>query len=133
MVDLVAGQIQLMFATSASAIPYINAGRLRPLAVTTSQRTSLLPGLPTVAEAGVKGFEANNWYGVLAPINTPRTIIERLNREFVYVLGLPEIKAGLQKQGLDPTPSSPEEFGAYIKTEVVKWASVVKAANIKAE
>ncbi len=131
MVDLVAGQTQLMFATAASAIPYINSGRIRALAVTTAQRTSLLPDLPTVSEAGVRGFEANNWYGVLAPLNTPRPIIDRLNREFVATLTMPDIRAALHKQGLDATPGTPDEFGAYIKSEVAKWANVIKTANIE--
>jgi tripartite-type tricarboxylate transporter receptor subunit TctC len=131
MVDLVGGQIQMMFATAASAIPFMNSGRIRSIAVTTIKRASFLPDVPTVSESGVKGFEANNWYGVLAPLKTPRPIIDKLNKEFVAILLSPEIKTDLQKQGLDPTPSSPDEFGAYIHSEVKKWAGVVKTAHIK--
>ena len=130
MVDLVAGNINLIFATAASAIPHIKTGRIKALAVTTSKRSGLVPELPTVAEAGLKDFEANNWYGILVPAKTPRPIIDRLNKEIVAVLNLPDIKAFLFKQGLDVAPSTPEAFGAYIRSEKIKWEKVVKAAKL---
>jgi tripartite-type tricarboxylate transporter receptor subunit TctC len=133
MVDLLGGQIHLIFATAASAVPHIKAGKIRPLAVTTTKRSKLVPELPTVAEAGVPNFEANNWYGVVVPAKTPRAIVDRLNKEFVAVLNLPEIRDILFKQGLDASPSTPEEFGAYIKSEGEKWAKVIRAAGIKAQ
>jgi len=129
-VDLVAGNINLIFATAASAMPHITSGRIRALAVTTAKRSGLVPDLPTISEAGLKGFEANNWYGVIVPAGTPRAIINRLNKEFVAVLNLPEVKEFLFKQGLDTAPSTPEDFGAYIRSEKAKWEKVIKAAGL---
>lgn len=130
-VDLLAGNIQLIFATAASAIGHIKTGKIRPLAVTTAKRSALVPDLPTVAEAGLPGFEANNWNGFLVPAKTPRPIINRLNKELATALLLPDIKEFLFKQGLDAAPGTPEEFGAYMKSEMAKWAKVIKAAGIK--
>ncbi len=133
MTDLLGGQINLIFATAASAIPHINSGKIKGLAVTTSNRSKLVPDLPTVAEAGLPGFEANNWYGIVVPAKTPRPIIDRLNKEFVAVLSLPDVKEMLFKQGLDIHPSTPEAFGSYIKSETIKWAKVIKASGAKPE
>jgi tripartite-type tricarboxylate transporter receptor subunit TctC len=132
MTDLLGGQINLIFATAASAIPHVQSGKIRGLAVTTTKRSKLVD-LPTVAEAGLPGFEANNWYGVVVPAKTPRPIIDRLNKEFVAVLNMPEITKILFNQGLDAHPSTPEEFGAYIKSETTKWARVIKASGAKPE
>ena len=129
-VDLVAGNIQLIFATAASAVPHINTGKLRALGVTTAKRSALVPDLPTLSEAGVRGFDANNWYGVLVPAKTPRPIINRLNREIVAVLNLPDVKKILFASGLDAAPSTPEQFGAYIRSEKDKWEKVIKAAGL---
>jgi tripartite-type tricarboxylate transporter receptor subunit TctC len=133
MVDLVGGQINLIFATAASAIPHIQSGKIRALAVTTLNRSKLVPELPTVSEAGLKGFEANNWYGIVVPAKTPKPIIERLNKEFVAVLNMPDVREVLFKQGLDAAPSTPDAFGAYIKAETAKWAKVIKASGAKPE
>lgn len=133
MTDLLGGQINLIFATAASAIPHIKSGKIRGLAVTTSNRSKLVPELPTVAEAGLPGFEANNWYGIVVPAKTPRPIIDRLNKEFVAVLNAPDVKEVLFRQGLDAAPSTPEAFGAYIKSETVKWAKVIKVSGAKPE
>jgi len=132
MIDLVAGNIQLVFATAASAVPQIKAGRIKGLAVTTAKRSGLMPDLPTISEAGLKGFDANNWYGIVVPAKTPRPIINRLNAEVAKILHMPEIKTFLFNQGLDVAPGTPEQFGAYIKSERAKWAKVVKAAGAKA-
>ncbi len=132
MIDLVAGHINLIFATAASAVPQIKAGRVKGIAVTTIKRSQLVPDLPTVSEAGLKGFDANNWYGLLAPAKTPRPIINRLNSEVARILNLPEIKTFLFNQGLDVAPGTPEQFAAYIKSERVKWAKVVKESGAKA-
>ncbi|MBM3358018.1 MAG: tripartite tricarboxylate transporter substrate binding protein [Betaproteobacteria bacterium] len=131
MVDLIAGHVHMIFATAATANPQIKAGKIRPLAVTTLKRAVSLPDVPTLSEAGIKGFEANNWYGLLAPAKTPRPIIDRLNREFVAALRLPDVKEFLLAQGLEPAPSTPEEFADYIKAEMAKWAKVVKASGAK--
>jgi tripartite-type tricarboxylate transporter receptor subunit TctC len=133
MIDLLGGNIQLIFATAASAVGHIKSGKIRALAVTTLKRSPLVPDLPTVAETGLKGFEANNWYGILVPAKTSRAIIMRLNKDVSTALTTPDVKELLFKQGLDAAPESPEAFGAYIKSELTKWAKVVKAAGLKAE
>jgi tripartite-type tricarboxylate transporter receptor subunit TctC len=133
MIDLLAGNIQLIFATAASSVAHIKSGKIRAIAVTTAKRAPLVPDLPTVAETGLKGFEANNWYGVVVPAKTPRPIIDRLNKNIATALLVPDVKELLFKQGLDVAPDSPEAFGAYIKSETVKWAKVIKAAGLKAE
>ena len=130
-IDLLAGNINLIFATGASSINHVKAGKIRALGVTTARRSALAPQLPTIAEAGLPGFEANNWNGVVVPAKTPRPIINRLNREFTAALSLPDIKSFLFNQGLDAAPSTPEAFASYIKSETAKWAKVIKAAGIK--
>jgi len=132
-IDLLAGNINLIFATGASSINHVKAGKIRALGVTTAKRSALAPELPTIAEAGLPGFEANNWNGVVVPAKTPRAIINRLNKEFTAALSLPDIKEFLFNQGLDAAPGTPEEFAAYIKSETAKWAKVIKAAGIKVE
>ena len=131
-IDLVAGNIQLIFATAASAVPQIKSGRIKGIAVTTLKRSQLVPDIPTISEAGLKGFDANNWYGLLVPANTPRPIIDRLNKETARILNTQEIKTLLFNQGLDVAPGTPEQFGAYIKSERAKWAKVIKASGAKA-
>ncbi len=133
MIALVSGEVELIFATVETAVPQIKAGKIRALGVTTAKRSALLPELPTIAEAGVPGYEANNWNGVLAPAKTPAAIVERLNREIGKVLGAQEVKDALFRQGFDAWPSTPQEFGAYIKAEIAKWAKVVKASGMKME
>ncbi len=130
MIDLLAGNINFIFATAASAVPHIKTGKIRALAVTTMKRSQLVPDLPTVSEAGIKGFDANNWYGVLAPGKTPRPIIDRLNKEIVAVLNMSDVKDLLFKSGLDAAPTTPEAFGAYIRSEKAKWEKVIKAAGL---
>jgi tripartite-type tricarboxylate transporter receptor subunit TctC len=129
-IDLLGGNIHLIFATAASSIGHIKTGKIRALAVTTAKRSALVPDLPTVAEAGLPGFEANNWNGFLVPAKTPRTIINQLNKEITAALTLPDIKDFLFKQGLDAAPGTPEEFGAYMKSELDKWAKVIKASGV---
>jgi tripartite-type tricarboxylate transporter receptor subunit TctC len=133
MIDLLGGNINLIFATAASSVGHIKSGKIRAIAVTTAKRAPLVPDLPTIAETGLKGFEANNWYGVVVPAKTPRAIINRLNKDVSTALTVPATKELLFKQGLDVAPDSPEAFGAYIKSETVKWAKVIKAAGLKAE
>src|SRR6202162_4601990 len=116
MIDLVGGQVQLVFATAASAVPQIKGGKIKGIAVTTAKRSALMPNLPTIAEAGLPGFDANNWYGLLAPAKTPRPIVMRLNAEVTKVLAMPDVKDFLFNQGLDPAPGTPEHFVACIKS-----------------
>ena len=133
MSDLVGGQVHLIFATTASSIPHLRSGRIKGIAVTTAKRSALLPDLPTISEAGLNGFDANNWYGLVVPAKTPRAIIDQLNAEVRKVLAMPEVKTTLFNQGLDPAPGTPEEFGAYIRSERAKWARVIKESGAKAE
>ena len=131
MVDLLAGNINLIFATAASSIAHIKAGKARALAVTTAKRSALVPDLPTVAEAGLKGYEANNWNGFYVPAGTPRPVVNRLNKELSTALLAPDIKEFLFKQGLDAAPGTPEQFAKYMKSEYAKWNKVIAAAGIK--
>jgi len=132
-IALVSGEVNMVFATAETAVPQVKAGKIRALGVTTAKRSALLPDLPTIAEGGLPGYEANNWYGLLAPAKTPAAIVERLNREVVKVLNMPNVKEQLFRSGLDASPSTPKEFGAYIKSEMAKWSKVVKASGAKAE
>jgi len=133
MSDLVGGQVNLIFATTASSIPHLKSGRIKGIAVTTAKRSALLPDLPTISEAGLAGFDANNWYGLVVPAKTPRAIIDQLNAEVTRVLNMPDVKTTLFNQGLDPAPGTPEQFGAYIRSERAKWAKVIKESGAKPE
>src|SRR5215467_13366291 len=131
--DVIAGQAQLMFATSASAIPYIKAGRLRALAVTTSLRSSGVPDLPTVSEAGLPGFEAITWHGVVVPSATPAPLVERLNADIVQALRSRDLRERLESLGAELAPGSPQDFADYIAREIPKWAKVVQDSGARAE
>jgi len=133
MIELVGGQVQLVFATPPTAVPQIKSGKIRGLAVTTLKRSSVMPDLPTISESGLKGYDADNWYGVVVPVKTPKPIVTRLNTEIVKALNAPDLKELFFTQGLDPAPSTPEQFGAYIKSELGKWAKVIKASGAKAD
>jgi tripartite-type tricarboxylate transporter receptor subunit TctC len=130
--DLIAGQVQVMFATTVESIGYIRAGRLRALAVTTATRSDTLPDIPTVGEF-LPGYEASGWFGIGAPKNTPVEIIEKLNREINAGLAEPKMKARLADLGGTPLLGSPADFGKLIADETEKWAKVIRAANIKAD
>ena len=132
MVDLIAGQVQVVFSSAATAVPQAKAGKIRALAVTTARRSAALPDLPTVAETGLSGYEADNWYGFVIPAQTPVAIINRYHAELTRALGLPDVRQALSLQGLDVRTSSAQEFGAYMKSEFDKWARVIKAAGISA-
>jgi tripartite-type tricarboxylate transporter receptor subunit TctC len=129
--DVIAGQVQMMFATSASVIPYIKAGRLRALAVTTAQRSASVPELPTVAEAGVPGFEATTWHGVVVPAATPAAIVARLNEEINSALGEKDLKDRLTSLGAEISTGTPKQFTDYIAREIPKWAKVVKDSGAR--
>ena len=130
-ISSISGEIAANFPSVPTAIPYIKAGKLRGLGVTMAKRTAALPDVPSIAEAGVPGYEATQWFGMLAPAGTPRPIIDRLNHEMVKLLKSPEVRDRLIADGTDPAPTTPEEFGAYIKSETEKWTKVIKAAGIK--
>ena len=133
MIDLLSGQLQLMFATTSTSLQHIRSGKLRALAVTTVKRSVLAPELPTMIEAGMPGFEVNNWYGLVAPAKVPPEIIATLNRQVRAALDSPDVKDSMVKQGLDPAGGTPEEFGAYIKSELAKWSKVVRTAGATAQ
>jgi tripartite-type tricarboxylate transporter receptor subunit TctC len=116
-----------------TALAYIKAGRLRALGVTGARRSSAAPEIPTIAEAGVPGYEATQWFGIVAPAGTPRAIVERWHRETVRALKDPAVRERLVADGADPVGSTPEEFAAYLRSETEKWAKVVKAIGIQPE
>jgi tripartite-type tricarboxylate transporter receptor subunit TctC len=131
--DLIGGRLQLVFIGIPAPAPHVKSGRLRALAVIAAQRSPQLPETPTVAEAGMPGFEVTTWYGILAPAKTPRAIVTRLNREVSAILKDPETKERLAVIGAEPAPGAPEEFGTYIKQEIAKWADVVRKAGLQAD
>ncbi len=132
-IDLLAGQIQMLIGGMSSVMPHIKAQRLRAVAVTSAQRSPAAPDVPTVAESLMPGFEATAWYGVLAPAGASPAIVSRLQGEFARALAVPEVKQRLDNLGYVIVANTPGEFAAYIKTEITKWAKVVKASGAKAE
>jgi tripartite-type tricarboxylate transporter receptor subunit TctC len=133
MIDLIAGHVQVSFPTIIGAFSHVQAGRLRALATTGAKRAPAAPGLPTMMEAGVPGYEAANWFGTVVPAKTPPAIVAKLSQEIARALRLPDVSGRLLVQGMEPTSSTPEEFSAYIRSEMTKWAKVVKASGAKAE
>jgi tripartite-type tricarboxylate transporter receptor subunit TctC len=131
--DLLGGQITLMFSNLPVVLPLARSGKLRGLAVTSAQRVATASEFPTVAESGLPGFEVETWFGLLAPAGTARSIIATLNAETVRAMNLPDVKEKLAAQGLFVTTSTAEEFGAYLKSEITKWSTVVKQSGAKAE
>jgi len=131
--DLIGGQVSVMFDNLTSSLGYIRGGRLRALAVTTLKRYPALPDVPTIDESGVSGYDASAWFGILAPRATPREIVNRINAEVNKAIELPDMKEKLLQQGAVAAPGSPEQFGAFIHNEVVKWAKVVKVSGAKVE
>lgn len=131
--DVLAGQISMVFATPLESVPHIKTGRLRPLAVTSPKRSPAMPELPSIAETGVAGYEVTNWYGVLAPVATPRVIVDKLNRGIVEVLRQPEMVERFKGDGVELVGSTPAEYRKHIDAEIVKWERVVKTAGIKVD
>ena len=130
-VDVVAGHVALMTPTIISALSYVRGGRLRALGVTSAKRAAGAPEIPTIAEAGVPGYEATQWFGVLAPAGTPRDIVNLIQSEIGRVLQQPDMKTRLSTDGAEPVGSTPDEFAAFIRIETVKWAKVVKDAGVR--
>ncbi len=133
MADLLGGQIQLTFDNMLTVLPQVKGGKLRGLAVTLPARSSLAPELPTVAEAGLAGFEVKSWNGVLTPAGTSKDIIARLNGAIVKILREADLREKFRLQGVDLTPSTPEEFGAFIRQDITKWARVIQQSGARAE
>jgi len=133
MIDLIAGHVQVSFPTIGGGLPHAQAGRLRALATTGAKRPPAAPDLPTMMEAGVPGYEATNWFGTAVPAKTPPAIVSKLSQEIGRVLRLPDVRERLLSQGMEPVSNTPDEFAAYIRSEMTKWARVVKASGAKPE
>ncbi|HET7199936.1 MAG TPA: tripartite tricarboxylate transporter substrate-binding protein, partial [Burkholderiales bacterium] len=131
LIDLVSGQISMGLNGAPAVMPHVNSGKLRALAVSSLTRLPSLPQIPTLDEAGVKGFEANGWYGIVAPAGTPREIVLKLNAEIRRIMGTPELRARLDAEGAIPAAGSPEEFAAFIASEIARWGAVLKRAGIE--
>jgi tripartite-type tricarboxylate transporter receptor subunit TctC len=129
--DVIAGHVQMMFATASSVVPHIQDGKVRPLAVATLKRTAVLPDIPTIDELGTKNFDATTWHGLVAPARTPRDIVATLNRALVATLDDPSVKKSLGDLGVDIIGGTPEDFAAYIKSEIPKWTAIIKASGAK--
>ena len=133
MIDLIAGHVQVSFPTIGGGLPHAQAGRLRALATTGAKRPLAAPDLPTMMEAGVPGYEATNWFGTAVPAKTPPAIVAKLSQDIGRVLHLPDVRERLLAQGMEPVSNTPEEFSTYVRSEMTKWAKVVKASGAKAE
>jgi tripartite-type tricarboxylate transporter receptor subunit TctC len=131
--DLIGGQVSVMWDNLPSAMPHIRSGKLRPLAVTTAKRFPALPEVPTMQEAGVAGYEATAWFGIVAPRSTSKAVVARLNAEVNKALAFADMQEKLAQQGAESSPWTPEQFGAFIHDEVAKWAKVVKVSGAKVE
>lgn len=127
---LMGGQINLLFLSLPASLGQIKAGRVRVLAVSSAKRSAVLPDVPTIAESGVPGYEATNWYGMLAPAGTPRNIVSRLNKKVVEILSAPDVARGIAGQGAEAEGSTPEAFATYLKAEIAKWSKVIRDAKV---
>jgi tripartite-type tricarboxylate transporter receptor subunit TctC len=133
LVDLVSGQVHLMFGTAVSFLPYVKAGRLNAVAVTNPKRSPVVPNVPTVSESGLPGFEALQWFGVFVPAGTPKDIVSRLHAEIIKLLKLPDVRERLASLGAEVVGNSPEQFASFQKADSAKWAKVVKQSGAKIE
>ena len=131
--DLLAGHVPMFFAVISTGVPHVQAGKARALAVTGTKRAEAVPEVPTVAEAGVPGYGATNWYGLLAPPKTPKPVIDRINREMTAALNASDVIENLKSRGIDSTPGSPADFATFIRAEDRKWTPIIKQAGIKPE
>jgi len=132
-VAVIAGQVDLTFATIAATLQQVRANRLRALGVTTARRSQAMPEVPTIAEAGVPGYEMNTWYGLFAPAGTPRDIVQKLNAEIARIVNLPEVRDRLLGDGADPGNLTLDQFAALIRSDAARWAKVIKDAGVKAD
>jgi tripartite-type tricarboxylate transporter receptor subunit TctC len=133
MMDVIAGNTQIAIGSLIQTLPHIRSGRLKPLGVGSAKRVPALPDVPTISEAGVPGYEATNWWGIVAPAGTPRPVIERLHQELTVILASSETKKRFETEGGEAAQMSSDDFGRFISAEIVKWAKVVKEAEIKPE
>jgi tripartite-type tricarboxylate transporter receptor subunit TctC len=130
---IIGGQIQLYLANPINVVPHIQSGKLRGIAVTGAKRLPALPQVPTFIEGGLSGLREDGWQGILAPAATPRPIIDKLSAEIAKILAMPDIKAKMDNQGVEPYTSTPDQLAALMKADLAKYAKVIKAANIKLE
>jgi len=130
---VISGEASVGFPATSAVIPHVRTGKLRALAVTSGQRSSMAPDVPTVAESGVPGYEVTSWYGLMVPAGTPKEIIARLHAAAVNALGQPEVKKRFATTDLEPVGSTPEQFGALVRSEVAKWAKVIKESGMRAD
>ena len=133
MTDLLGGHVHMMFSPTSDSISHIRSGKLRAIAISGNARAPTLPQVPTFAQAGMPGFTAKNWFGVLAPVGTPQPIIDKLSAEIARVLALPDVREKLLAQGMDPYISTPGEFAALLKSDYALYGKIIKSANIKLE
>ena len=133
MVDLVGGQIDMVFETVAAARPMIDGKRVKVLGVTSKNRLSNMPDAPSLAEAGVPGFEMQSWQGVFAPAGTPKAVVDRLDKEIASIVAMPDVKEKLRNLGVEPDGRSSERFAEFQRAEIAKWSKVIKDAGIQAE
>jgi tripartite-type tricarboxylate transporter receptor subunit TctC len=131
LISVLSGQVSIYFGSIPTVLPHFRSGKLRGLGVTTAQRDPAIPDIPTIAEAGVAGYEAREWGGIVAPAGTPAAVVARLNQEIVKSLSAPDLKGRFESVGAHPVGSTPEQFSAHIRAELVTWARVIKAANIR--
>jgi tripartite-type tricarboxylate transporter receptor subunit TctC len=131
MTALLGGEVQIMMATTPVASTQMKANRVRALALSSAKRSPLSPELPTIAEAGFPGFETDTWYGVLAPARMPAALVQKINKDIARVLEISEVRTMLEQQGAQPAGSTPEEFGAFIRSEIAKWGKVIKSARVE--
>ena len=133
LIDLIAGQVDLMFATAVSVAPHVRSGRLRALAITTAQPSALAPDLPTVAASGLPGYESGVTYGFVAPARTPQALVRRLNAEMLKIVQRADVKERLMSDGSEAIGSTPEEYAAFLRADSAKWAKVIKDANVRVD
>lgn len=133
MTDLLGRQVDIMFDSVSSAKPHIDSGRLKALAVTTTKRSSVLPNVPTLNEAGLKGYELNGWYAVFVPAKTPRPVVDKLNAEITKAIKHPDVAKRFAQLGAEPVGSSPEELAKYLGSEIPRWSEIIRTRDIKAE
>ncbi len=131
--DLLGGQVHVMFDNTPNVLPHVKSGRLRALGQSGTARGALTPDVPTVAEAGVPGYEVTVWFGLVAPAGTPREVVDKLNAEVKKILAMPDVREKFAAQGVEPVGSTPEQFGAHIREQMAKWGKVVKDAGVKPE
>lgn len=131
--DLLSGQVQMVFAVVATALPPIKSGKLRPLGISSPKRFALVPDIPTIAESGVPGYQSDSWYGLVVPARTPQTVVSKLSAETRRILQLPEVKERMSALGIELVDSTPEQFAQFIKSEISRWGRAVKASGVRIE